>query len=339
MNAKQPSTSPESSPTEFIILGSGVSTAIPRIGCIIRSREGVRCQVCHDALQNPLSKNRRCNVAALVRASGRTVLIDCGKTIREASMRHFPKLAVSNIDAIVLTHGHADAILGLDDARDIQEEAVRVVEKGKVTWKVLNPTPVYLNEETMSVCRNMFPYLVPKIEEPPLPTNPPQKKDIQRRVAAIDWRPYGEDKYFEPFRPVPDADIEFTPFPMYHGGDYICMGFLIRVRQSPDAPETVIAYLSDLHKVPSDTMEFLKRLERIDLMVVDILTFNSRNRSHFSAEDAQNLARELRPVKTVAVGMTCSIGLHDTVNAKFTAMLEEGIDFQLAYDGQRFPCE
>jgi glyoxylase-like metal-dependent hydrolase (beta-lactamase superfamily II) len=47
----------------------------------------------------------------------RCVLVDAGKTMRDACMRVLPKYGVANVDGILLTHGHADAILGLDDVR------------------------------------------------------------------------------------------------------------------------------------------------------------------------------------------------------------------------------
>ena len=37
-----------------------------------------------------------------------------GKTFREASVRWFPEHNVQTVDSILLTHGHADAIFGLD---------------------------------------------------------------------------------------------------------------------------------------------------------------------------------------------------------------------------------
>lgn len=332
-NPAAASTSP---PTEFVILGSGVSTAIPRISCIIRPTEEWTCKVCHDAQNNPQSKNRRTNVAALVRHSGKTVLIDCGKTIREAAMRHFPRLGVRNVDSIVFTHGHADALLGLDDCRDIQLGAKRSIEKGVVRWGTPEPTPVYLNEDTMRVCRNVFPYLVPPSDL--IKNGNSVKKDIPRRVAAIDWNVFHEKDYFKPFRPVKGVGIEFIPIPMLHGGDYVCMGFLITLEETPTTSEKVIAYLSDLHELPEPSLQFLKRQQRIDLLVVDVLTHNNLNKSHFCKDDAIELTRQLRPIKAVAVGMTCSIGFHEDVNAQLALLKDEGIDFSLAYDGQRFPC-
>jgi len=45
------------------------------------------------------------------------VVIDAGKSFYEASLEHFPRHGLRTIDALLLTHGHADACFGLDDLR------------------------------------------------------------------------------------------------------------------------------------------------------------------------------------------------------------------------------
>ena len=42
-------------------------------------------------------------------------MVDAGKTMRPACLKSLPKLGISSIDALLLTHDHADAIFGLDD--------------------------------------------------------------------------------------------------------------------------------------------------------------------------------------------------------------------------------
>ena len=56
------------------------------------------------------------------------------------------KHGIKKIDAVLLTHGHADAILGLDDLR---------------SWSAFHgKIPVYLNKECMDVVSRTFPYIL-----------------------------------------------------------------------------------------------------------------------------------------------------------------------------------
>ena len=91
---------------------------------LARRSDGHSC--CEDAAKRPGSKNARRNVSLLVRfrpADGGActhLMVDAGKTMREGAIALLPGLGVSSIDALLLTHAHADAMLGLDDLRDLQ---------------------------------------------------------------------------------------------------------------------------------------------------------------------------------------------------------------------------
>ncbi|CAK9321232.1 unnamed protein product [Citrullus colocynthis] len=94
---------------------------------------------------------------------------------------------------IILTHEHADAILGLDD--------IRVVQPFSATNEI-NLTPVYLAQDmnmTESVAMRL-PYLVQK-----------ELREGQevRRVSQLDYR-ITEDNYEEPFTA---SGLQFVPFP------------------------------------------------------------------------------------------------------------------------------
>lgn len=77
----------------------------------------ITCQVCADAFHMD-SKNKRCNPSALLRHDGVNILIDCGKSFRPAMLRVLRHHRIERIDAVLLTHAHADAAFGLDDLRE-----------------------------------------------------------------------------------------------------------------------------------------------------------------------------------------------------------------------------
>ena len=176
--------------------------------------------------------------------------------------------------------------------------------------------PVFCNRATFEVCAQSYPYLVPKVREAT------QKKEgIERRVASLDWQLIDNTTSFE----IPGG-LKVTPLPLFHGGDYISLGFAF----GEDLGEFV--YLSDVSSVPERTMATLRR-QPIRTLVVDCL-LRRPHPSHFSLGDALNLVRELRPRRSLLVGMTCSLGRHNDVCRELARLrAAEGLDVQLARDG------
>lgn len=216
---------------KILFLGTGVSTAIPNIfHMVVKSRPGKPsegcCKVCNDAMDYN-SKNRRNNVSIAIlfldpiNGSEKCVMVDCGKTMRDACIRLLPKNGIVNVDAILLTHGHADAILGLDDVRDLQESVTVTVphpsipSETSVGFKIVSgPLPIFLHAETMKDIKNKFDYL----------TEPPKYLDkdnhvIERRVALLDFQVIDVNESFRLF------GLPIRSFPVWHGGT--CKFFLI----------------------------------------------------------------------------------------------------------------
>lgn len=85
------------------------------------------------------------------------VLIDIGKTFRSAYFKVLAPLKITTVDAVVLTHEHADAILGMDDIRDIQKfESV----PPEWYWRITECMPVFCSPNTLSTLSKVFSYIV-----------------------------------------------------------------------------------------------------------------------------------------------------------------------------------
>ncbi|CEM11337.1 unnamed protein product [Vitrella brassicaformis CCMP3155] len=164
------------------MLGSGPSTGVPWLRCLTDPMDGRPCRVCREARRNSLSKNRRRNPSILLKirkkaheiekenrdtANGgegpdafHIILIDCGKSFRDAVETFFPLLAVKRIDGVVLTHDHADAVLGIDDLRDLQRCEKRVDPvTGHSNLASTNALPIWGSSQTVERLFNMYPYL------------------------------------------------------------------------------------------------------------------------------------------------------------------------------------
>lgn len=89
------------SATEMVIMGSGTSMGVPIVGC--------RCNVCLS--NNP--RNRRTRTGVLVRAPEGEFIIDAGPELRFQLIRERATI----VRAALMTHAHADHILGIDDLR------------------------------------------------------------------------------------------------------------------------------------------------------------------------------------------------------------------------------
>jgi phosphoribosyl 1,2-cyclic phosphate phosphodiesterase len=84
-----------------VVLGSGTSIGVPVIGCT--------CPVCTS--KDP--RNRRLRTSIRLELGGRHIVIDCGVDFRQ-QMLEYP---MPRLDAVLITHTHADHLNGLDDVR------------------------------------------------------------------------------------------------------------------------------------------------------------------------------------------------------------------------------
>lgn len=93
---------------DAVILGCGSSTGVPRIGGPNGAGEWGACDPA-----NPRNRRRRCSL--LVRRGATTVLVDTSPDLREQLLA----ARCSRLDAVLITHPHADQINGIDDLRPL----------------------------------------------------------------------------------------------------------------------------------------------------------------------------------------------------------------------------
>ena len=112
-------------------LGTGTSTGVPVIGCT--------CETCRSA--DPRDRRWRPSIH-LELDDGPSVLVDASPDLRAQALR----FNVQRVDIILLTHCHADHVLGLDDVR------IYNFRQGGVI-------PCYGDTRTIAGVRRMFAYV------------------------------------------------------------------------------------------------------------------------------------------------------------------------------------
>jgi phosphoribosyl 1,2-cyclic phosphate phosphodiesterase len=115
---------------KITILGSGTSTGVPMVGC--------RCPVCSS--NDPRDKRTRASI--LIETTGGIILVDTSPDLRRQALRH----RVPHIDAVLLTHSHADHVNGIDDLRGFHFIHRRIV-------------PCYGSRDTLDAVKKSFPYI------------------------------------------------------------------------------------------------------------------------------------------------------------------------------------
>ncbi len=147
---------------------------VPSLGC--------HCRVCTST--DP--RDNRLRPSLLLSREGQNVVIDTTPDFRQQALR----VGLDRLDAILLTHGHADHILGFDDIRpfNIRQKAA---------------LPVYSTQETFDIIRRAFSYVFDA--RPTLSTIP----SVTLHVVNGPFELMG---------------IPFVPVPLLHG-DLEVLGF------------------------------------------------------------------------------------------------------------------
>ena len=192
------------------ILGCGSSGGVPRIG--------PDWGACDPA--NPKNRRRRCSILVeRIGPGGSTrVLVDASPDMRAQLL----DVEVGALDAVILTHEHADHTHGLDDLR-------------AVALRMRRRVPVWMDEVTSRIVTARFGYCFvtpPGSQYPPIVED--RRIDIGRAVAIEGA----------------GGALESVPFRQFHG-DIDALG--LRFGR--------MAYSSDINGVPDESLAQLRDLD------------------------------------------------------------------------------
>jgi len=173
---------------KITFLGTGTSHGVPSIDCMLSGYTRCKKNVCRLSIDDP--KHRRTRSSIIIEFNGKHVLLDVSSDFRQQALdRHIPK-----IDAVLVTHCHADHISGIPDIRSYTPPASP-------------PLPMFGSRESVDNIKQTFGYIfsnstfvgggIPRVE-----------------LKAIDG-------------PFSLFGASVTPLPVSHGNLTGCFGYRI----------------------------------------------------------------------------------------------------------------
>lgn len=294
------------------LMGTGTSHGVPVIAC--------DCAVCRSS--DKRDKRDRCS-AFIESGSGENitrVLIDTGPEFRVQALRY----GIKSVDAVLITHGHADHLNGLDDLR-IFSHTDSADKHNETAGRGL---PIYADAVSVRDIHHRFDYI---FHETQLGGGKPKLDIIDCDV-------------FCDHNPIEIANLSCIPIPMMHG-ELTTTGWLVRERNlSNDGNSSYysIAYLTDCSYIPESSIDLLKESGgTIEHLVIDGLR-EELHMTHFSFLQAMEMGAKIRAkhvwlthithdMSYVQIEEYCRAHIADTV--ALAEATKNGTTFAPAYDG------
>jgi phosphoribosyl 1,2-cyclic phosphate phosphodiesterase len=192
-------------------LGTGTSVGIPMIGC--------HCATCTSS--DP--RDQRLRTGLLVEHEGRRLVIDVSTDFRQQALR----AGLTQLDAVLITHCHADHVFGLDDIRpfNFRHGPIDIYASAR-TWRDLRRVFYYIFEakHTGAKLGGGLPQLVPH--------------ELDDEFAS--------------------CGLRITPFPVIHGRSEVT-GFRFH-----DGRRS-FAFITDCNEIPAASLAQLHGLDLLIL--------------------------------------------------------------------------
>lgn len=237
------------------ILGCGTSVGVPMIGQVkAHHADPKNCRLRASILIEPLGRG------------GPAVLVDTSPDLRQQVLRFFPAKN-PRLDAVLMTHEHADHLHGIDDIRPFN-----FLQKKQI--------PFYGDEHTMKSIEDRFSYIFfPTQVGGGLP---------QLSLHRIANRPFTIPLEWQGKR----GNLPVQPLPLIHG-KVACLGFRIGG----------LAYITDCSEIPDSTLALLNDL---DVLILDCLRFRAHP-THLTVEQSLDYAKRIASRRTIFTHMGSEI--------------------------------
>ncbi|MBR1638151.1 MAG: MBL fold metallo-hydrolase [Treponema sp.] len=265
---------------KLTVLGSGTSHGIPVIGC--------DCPVC----KSTDIKDKRYRSSVYIETDeGKFILVDIGPEFRIQALEN----DVRKVDALLLTHSHADHLHGIDDLRIFSASMYKKPEHQKSLEQYnAPPIPIYTNKITLDDITTRFAYFFKDVKE----GGGIAKVSLHEALDSFDF--YG---------------TKITPVPMMHG-HLPTTGWLFSHKKK-DGNIHSIAYLTDCSFIEDSSINLiLENCGILDHLIIDGLRVKEHS-THFSFLQAMGIADRLKPLKVWMTHIT-----HENTHVQITEYLK-----------------
>lgn len=234
---------------KITLMGTGTSTGVPILGC--------NCHVC----RSTDVRNKRLRASALIETNaGKKILIDVPPDIRTQLLRE----NTSSLDAVIITHDHADHTHGMDDLRPF----------GFITHQ---PIPVYAAPDAAKDLRRKFTYIFERN------TYFKDKAILGGGIPLLDLHEVTEGRHA-----IAGESVKLLPMPHGHEDTFAVI-------------HGKCAYVVDCREIPEKVLIAL-RDAKLDVLVIDCLRY-AKHSTHLHLELSLEYIEKIGPKLAVLTHM------------------------------------